>query len=297
MKTIRQIAVIAVVLLTSFSLSSQNAEVKDTTLFFNQKKIEISDSLEQVKVTVYKMDTTEYRRVYEGIFADDQTYETYSVESQMDFDFPFIKRNKNSKMRGNFSGSNFGIIYTHQGFTDFNDVNGMKTTFSQEFAFNPFGYTLPIVNQYFGLTTGLGMTWRNINLGNNTHLANIDGITVVESAPEGVNYSFSRLRIFDINFPVYLEYHPLGNNKFHIMGGLLIGVNTFSSHKVKYKDEFDKKITEIKGKDYNVNPFSVSCVLQVGWRYIAVYGKYTPTKLFKNSKGPDMQTFSVGLKI
>lgn len=297
MKTIKQITFIAALMLVSLSLCAQNSEVKDTTVFFNQKMIEITDSLEQVKVTVYKMDTTEYKRVYEGIFTDDKTYEKYSVTSQLEFDFPFIKRNKKSKMEGQFSGLNFGIIYTHQGFTDFNDVNGMKTTSSKEFAFNPFGYTLPIVNKYFGLTTGLGMTWRNIHLGNNTHLANIDGITVVEPAPEGVNYSFSRLRMFDINLPIYLEYHPLGNNKFHIMGGLLFGVNTFSSYKVKYRNEFDKKITEVKGKDYNVNPFSVSWVLQIGWRDIAVYGKYTPTKLFKTGKGPDMQTFSVGLKI
>ncbi|MHB9055002.1 MAG: hypothetical protein ACYC2P_02450 [Paludibacteraceae bacterium] len=79
------------------------------------------------------------------------------------------------------------------------------------------------------------------------------------------------------------------------MGGVLFGINTFTSYKVKYKDENDKKVKVAEGKDYNVNPFSLNYVIQMGWDDIGGYAKYTPTSLFKKDKGPDEQTFSVGL--
>ncbi len=288
---------VAVFLLASFSLTAQTSAVKDTTVFFNQKKVEISDSLDQVEVKIYRIDTTEYKQVYEAIYTDEQTYERYSVASQLGFDFPFIKRKRKSHLTGHFTGLGYGALYTHTNFSDFNDADGMKTAFSNEFFFNPIGYTLPIVNNYFGMTTGIGMTWRNIHLGNNTHLVNNTGITLVEPAPEGINYYYSRLRMFDFNLPIYLEVHPLGNNKFYLMGGVLFGINTFSSYKVKYKNENNRKIKVVEGKDYNVNPFSASYVVQMGWEDIGVYAKYTPTPLFKKDKGPDVQTFSVGLTL
>lgn len=294
MKT-QSLSIIAVFMLATFSINAQTVAMKDTTVYFNQKKIEITDSLDQVKVKVYKLDTTEYKQVYEAIYTDEQTYERYSVASQLGFDFPFIKRKRKSQLTGHFTGVGIGALYTHDNFADYNDAGGMKTAFSNEFTFNPIGYTLPIVNNYFGLTTGLGMTWKNVHSGNNTHLVNNSGNTVVEPAPEGIKYYYSRLRMFDINVPVYLELHPAGNNKFYVMGGVLFGVNTFSSYKVKYKNESDRKIKVTEGKDYNVNPFSLSYVAQMGWDDIGVYAKYTPTQLFKNDKGPDVQTLSVGL--
>ena len=296
MKT-QTLSIIAVFLLAFVTITAQTTAVKDTTIIFNQKKIEITDSLDQVKVKVYKLDTTEYKQVYEGIFTDEQSYERYSVASQLGFDFPFIRKKRKSHLTGHFTGLGYGALYTYDNFAAVNDADGMKTIFSNEFFFNPIGYTLPIVNNYFGITTGIGMTWRNVHLGNNTHLVNNNGITVVEPAPTGINYYYSRLRMFDFNLPVYMEVHPLGNNKFYLMGGVLFGINTFSSYKVKYRNDDNRKIKVTEGKDYNVNPFSVSYVLQMGWNDIGVYAKYTPTPLFRNEKGPDVQTFSVGLTL
>lgn len=158
MKTIKQIAVTAAFLLASFSLVAQSTEVKDTVFFFNQKKVALSDSLDQVKVKVYRMDSTEYKQVYEGIYTDDRTFESYSVShvSPFSFDFPFKK--KREKLSGHFTGFSLGALYTHQNFKEFNDAGGMKLSFSNEFSFNPIGYTLPLVHSYFGITTGIGMT-------------------------------------------------------------------------------------------------------------------------------------------
>lgn len=296
MKT--RIQMLAVFILTaSLTVNAQTQTAKDTTVFFNQKKILVTDSTDQVKVQVYKMDTTEYKKIYEGIFTDDKSYEKYSVETQLGFDFPFAKRKRSSNFSGHFTGLGFGAFYTTDNLTNFNDAGGMNVAFSNEITFNPIGYSLPIIKGYFGMVTGLGMTWRNLHLGNNSHLVNNNGVTVVEAAPEGITYNYSRLRMFDLNLPICLEIHPLGKSEFYIMGGVLFGVNTFSSYKVKYKNENNKKISAVEGKDYNVNPFSVNYLVQMGWNDLGVYAKYTPTSLFKNDKGPDVQTFSVGLTL
>ena len=81
------------------------------------------------------------------------------------------------------------------------------------------------------------------------------------------------------------------------MGGALFGLNTYTSYKVKYKDENDNKIKKVEGKDYNVNPFSLSYLIEMGWDDLGAYAKYTPTTLFKNDKGPEVQTFTVGLTL
>ena len=296
MKT--RIQMLAVFILTaSLTVNAQTQTVKDTTVFFNQKKILVTDSTDQVKVQVYKMDTTEYKKIYEGIFTDEKSYEKYSVETQLGFDFPFAKRKRSSNFSGHFTGVGFGALYTTDNLTNFNDAGGMNVAFSNEITFNPIGYSLPIIKGYFGMVTGLGMTWRNLHPGNNSHLVNNNGITAIEAAPEGITYNYSRLRMFDLNLPIYLEIHPLGKSEFYIMGGVLFGINTFSSYKVKYKNENDKKISVVEGKDYNVNPFSVNYLVQMGWNDLGVYAKYTPTSLFKNDKGPDVQTFSVGLTL
>ncbi|MBP1663985.1 MAG: hypothetical protein H6Q19_1125 [Bacteroidetes bacterium] len=296
MKTRIQILT-AILLTATLAVNAQTQAVKDTTLFFNQKQILVTDSSDQVKVQVFKTDTTEYKKIYEGIFTDGNSFEKYSVETQFGFDFPFNKRKRTSKFAGHFTGFGLGTLITTENFINFNDAGGIKADLSNEFTFSPIGYTVPIINGYAGITTGIGMTWRNLHLGNNTHLVNNNGITTPEPAPEGITYYSSRLRAFGFNMPLYLEIHPLGKSDFYIMGGALLGINTFTSYKVKYKTDDDTKIKKVEGKDYNVNPFSLSYLVEMGWDDLGVYAKYTPTPLFKNDKGPDIQVFSAGLSL
>ena len=81
------------------------------------------------------------------------------------------------------------------------------------------------------------------------------------------------------------------------MGGALFGINTFSSYKVKYKTDDNTKVKKVEGNDYNVNPFSLSYLVEMGWDDLGVFAKYTPTTLFKKDKGPEVQTFTVGLSL
>ena len=268
----------------------------DTVLIMNQKQVHIIDSADQITVKVFKMDTTELHQVYEGIFADDKSVESYSVESRFNFDFPLLKKRKTGSVEGHFDGLYFGKMLTTNEFSDYNDAGGVKIANSNEISLNPFEFTLNVVRGYVGLTTGLGMTWRNLHLANNMHLVNSNDNVVALPAPVGITYYYCRLRTFDLNMPFYLELQPTGKSDFYISCGVLFGVNTFSSYKVKYKNEQNNKVKLVEGKDYNVNPFSVSYVAQIGWDDWGVYAKYTPTGFFKEGKGPEIQTFSLGIQ-
>ena len=57
------------------------------------------------------------------------------------------------------------------------------------------------------------------------------------------------------------------------------------------------KIKKVEGNDYNVNPFSLSYLVEMGWDDLGVFAKYTPTTLFKKDKGPEVQTITVGLSL
>jgi len=260
MKTMKQITVIAAVMLASFSLFAQSTEVKDTTLFFNQKKVEISDSLDQVKVKVYKMDTTEYKCVYEGIFTDEKTYERYSVESQMGFDLPFIKKS-NKYMQIYTPDFRYGLVYLHDQF-DFNKDGDLQISRANELYWQPVVAFQSFEQARIAMITGLGLTWRNYHIGGNNHLAVVDGLVGCETAPEGINYYYSRLRTMEINLPLIFEWQPSALQGFHFSVGGLFGVNLFTSHKVKYHDpDTEKKIKEVLGKNYQINPFSLSAIV------------------------------------
>mgnify|MGYP003591357485 CR=1 FL=1 len=128
MKT--QILILSALILTAtISVNAQTA-VKDTTLFFNQKQIHVTDSVDQVKVQVYKTDTTEFKKIYEGIFTDGNSFEKYSVETQFGFDFPFDKRKRSSKFSGHFTGIGFGALSTTENLTCYNAFFIAHTTFT-----------------------------------------------------------------------------------------------------------------------------------------------------------------------
>ena len=70
----------------AYSIQTQSAAAQDTTVYFNQKIIQIADSAEQIKVTVLDSQSTPLVQVYKGIFTEDSSFEQYSVETQVYFD-------------------------------------------------------------------------------------------------------------------------------------------------------------------------------------------------------------------
>jgi hypothetical protein len=274
----------------------------DTVLHYNNKIIHLEDSIGQMKVRVFDNDSTPYKKVYEGIFSDGKSYEKWTVVEEIGIQIPFLskaRQHKKYNMEPHWAGIGWGFANIADQNLNLNDLNGisLKAESSNEFFFNLIEKIVPIYRNNLGLTTGLGFDWRNYYLDMNTHLLEINGITDVYEADPGVVYDYSRLRTFQINIPLLLEWQPTfgSNHKFFALAGVVAGVTTSSSYKVKYKDANGKSRTEVESKGLNVNPISVDFMGQIGYGKLSVYAKYAPYSIFQSNKGPDVRSVSLGL--
>lgn len=172
-----------------------------------------------------------------------------------------------------------------------NNIDGvsLKSESSNEFYFNLIEKILPIHKNNLGITTGLGFDWHNYFLDNNTHLLEVNDVTDVYPAPAGVNYEYSRLRTFHITVPLMLEWQPTfgQNHKFFVTGGVVGGVNTFASYKVKYKDpqwKFSKTCRKQRPEYRTTEPQFLS----VSWAM--AIGAFMPNTLLSacSSRGKDL---------
>ncbi|VBB44710.1 conserved exported hypothetical protein [uncultured Paludibacter sp.] len=280
---------------------SQAQEKKDTTVVFNEKKIFIQDSIGQMKVQIMDKDSNEYKKVYEGIFTDDKTFERFNVIEEIGFNVPFLKKKKKGTMEPHWAGFGFGKLTLADSKMNIGETGGVPLDKgkSSEIMFNIMEGILPVFNHTFGITSGFGLDWRNFHLENNSHFLEEDNVTGVYPAPAGVDYTYSRLRTLHLTIPLLLEWQPMfGNNhKFYVSGGVVGGWNVKSTYRIKYKSAEGDKINKVESHGLNTNPLTLDIMAQIGYSDISVYAKYSPVGVFQKDKGPEINAASLGLII
>lgn len=285
-------------------IMTMHAQVpKDTTVIrFNDKRIYVRDSVGEIKVRVFDEFGGEYKTVYEGIFTDNKSYERWTVMEEIGLQLPFLpksEKKKKFKMEPHYAGVGWGFSNFADQQLNFNHIDGvvLASESSKEFFFNIIEKIIPIYRNNLGITTGLGFNWRNYYLKNNEHFADVNGVTVIQPAADGVNYLYSRLRTHFITIPLLLEWQPTfgQNRKFFVAGGVVGGINTMASHKVKYHDNNGRTVRTVQGKGYNTAPVSVDFMGTVGYGSWSAYAKYAPFSLFQSNMGPEVRPVSVGL--
>jgi len=275
----------------------------DTTIHFNKKTVQLVDSVGQLKVLVFDNDLTPYKKVYEGVFSDGKSYEKWTVIEQIGIQIPFLSKarhhKKNYNMEPHWAGIGWGFANISDQNLHLNNLHGisLKAESSNEFFWNIIEKILPIYRNNLGLTTGFGLNWRNYFLDMNSHLLEVNGITDVYPAPAGIDYESSRLRTFHLTVPLLLEWQPtLGtNHKLFVSAGVVAGINTFTSYRVKFKDTYGKSISNVESHGLNVNPISLDFMGQIGYNQLSVYAKYSPYSIFQSLKGPDVRSVSLGV--
>ena len=283
----------------------------DTTFQFNRKYIEIKEDSAQIKVKVFEKneanDTVQYKQLYEGIFSDEKSYEKWTVQEAVGFDIPFIKpfsrqkKERSKQMTAHWDGLGLGFANIADRSLNMTNVNGVSIDAgsSREWFLNIGEKILPVYRKNIGITTGIGISWLNLRLDNNTRLVDTNGVTGVYPAPENIQYSLSRLMITRINVPLLLEWQPTiqGKNKAFLSAGIVGGVKTFSSFLVKYKDRTDtgKRVSiENKDRGLNTTPLYLDYIVQAGYDCVGIYAKYSPFGIFQENKGPDVRAVSLG---
>ncbi|MCL1934097.1 MAG: PorT family protein [Candidatus Azobacteroides sp.] len=277
----------------------------DTAFQFNRKYIKVEEGNDRINVKVYETDesndTIQYKQLYEGIFSDEKSYEKWTVQEAFGLDIPFLTKKKKHAMQMSSHWSGVGLGFANIADQSFNmtEVNGVSVNAGSSFEwfFNLLDGTLPLYRNNLGITTGAGMSWLNLRLDKNTHLVDADGVTGVYPAPEDIHYLLSRLMIVRINIPLLLEWQPTicGNHKAFLSAGVVAGIKTFSSYKVKYNNEDGKKVTVVEGRGLNTTPLFLDYMVQAGYDWLGVYAKYSPFSIFQSGKGPDVRAVSLGL--
>ncbi len=302
MKSTR-IVILMMIAAMAFGNVSAQTDSSKATFYTSNRKIIVSEDGKEVNVQVFnKNDTTKMNIVYEGIFTDGKEYERYTVNHTVDWGLNLFNKNKR-KYRHYYADAHWEAI--GWGFTTitngvrFNDIDGisLKTECSNEFFINPIEVVLPLYKENLMVYTGFGLSWKNFHFDNDTRLVEQNDITTVQSAPVGLTYKKSRLRIFSLNMPLALEWQQkVGEHQIYVSTGVVAGFNLFSSQKLKYKDANGKKVKQYN-RGFNVSRISFEFIAQVGLDDVGVFVKYSPIELFEHGKGPNTQTASLGLQV
>jgi hypothetical protein len=185
--------------------SATNEVLTDTTFSYQNKRVQIEDSVGKIKVKILDNENNEYKTVYEGVFSDEKSYEKWTVMEEWGISIPFLNKptKKRHKMEPHWAGFGWGFANFTNANLQLNNIDGvsLKSELSNEFYFNPIEKIVPIIGNNVGISTGLGFNWRNYHLDNNTHLKEENDVVGVYT-PIGTTYNYSRLRVFSITVPV-----------------------------------------------------------------------------------------------
>lgn len=294
-------------LLPISGLLASNVEAKDTTIQFNNKIIEIRDSVDQVNVKVLKLDgndTTAFKTVFEGLYSDNQSYERWSVVEELGIQIPFVTNKKKTTkhrydMKAHVAGFGWGFISMTDG-VNINNVSGVQLDMnrSYEFNYNLIEHITPIFFRYLGISSGLGFSWRNYYLDNNTYLREDNDMVTIATGASTSKYKYSRLNNWYLTVPVMLELQLFKSSKYkpYIAAGVVGDVRLATSYKTKYVNAAGSTIHSTQ-RGMNVLPLSMDYVAQAGMGKVSIYVKYSPLSIFEKGKGPDVQHGSIGFII
>ena len=149
------------------------------------------------------------------------------------------------------------------------------------------------------LVVGLGFEWNQYEFRNKTRLNADSSYThgVIDST-NAFSYTKNRLKTTFVNIPVLLEFNTNKNPKksFHIAVGVIGGYKLGSrTRQILEQNKNDIKL--IRKDNYNINPFRVNAHASVGYHNVTVFADYALTSLFENGRGPQLNPFTIGVKL
>lgn len=168
---------------------------------------------------------------------------------------------------------------------------------SLTWSFNLIDFRIPIAQEYVGISSGLGLTYRSLGLTNNvTVLSNSDS-TYAANVPDSL-YTFdkNKLRGTYLRVPLLLEFNTSKNpdRNVHLSVGVIGGLRIGSITKQIYEVDGQKFTDRVKS-DFNLTPFTADATVRIGYRDWSLWATYGLTPLFENGKGPEVYPLTVGI--
>lgn len=170
---------------------------------------------------------------------------------------------------------------------------------SLNFQFNIVERQFNIIDNRFKLVTGLGFDYHLFELANRTILNADSSFTAGRIDTSNFrDYKRNKLRCTYLQVPLLLEFNTSNDSQkaFHIAFGV-IGEFLISSRTKQVLMEGKNKTVNVRKDSYNMSPFAAKAHVNLGYRNWTFFGEYNLTPLFQSGKGPELYTFTAGIRL
>ncbi len=160
-----------------------------------------------------------------------------------------------------------------------------------------FMYDFPFKEgSHLSVAPGLGLSSSNIFF--DDQRVDIGGSSQTLAFPHDSVYKRYKLATAFLEIPVELRYRQFADNAntgFKAALGLKFGT-LLSVHTKGKRVAGGKRVDKVSDKGY-FTPWRVAATARVGWGNWAVFSSYTLTALLKETAGPQVNAFSIGLSL
>lgn len=147
---------------------------------------------------------------------------------------------------------------------------------------------------------GLEGAFNNFMFDKNNLIIDNNGVTDIIKEPEtGRSLEKSKLTYSTFNIPVQMHLQfkdKKGKDSFTMSAGGFGGYRLGAHSKIKYQEK-GKTNKDKERSSYNLEDFQYGATFSIGYRDLELFGKYNLNNLFKENRGPEMQTISFGFRL
>ena len=210
-------------------------------------------------------------------------------------------RNRNFRHWNGFWLGINGFIDSRQNFNIDKPYNYMDLDYTKSFDFqlNLLQHNFHLYKNYINLAVGFGFEFHQYNFSNKTKL-NADSSFTWGNVDSTKTYNYQKNRFFNtyISVPVLLDFNTSSNPKksFHVCAGV-VSQFLIASQTKQVLLENGNEHQNIRNDDFNLNPFQFLGYASIGYGRWTVFGQYGLNELFKHNKGPELYTFSFGVRL
>lgn len=281
---------VVVILAGCFATPSMATEVNDTIVIDNPSKVKIEtrDTVQRIVISGAK-DDADFHYV-QRISIPDTMAVRRTVTNIRDFNKIKVKKNGKPTKWTTSGHINIGLgtmLEAPDGF-DFKLWPSFELGIGVTHDFHPFGKK----NEW---SIGWGLNWRHYASDNDTYWVkdanNFMGLTPY---PAGLEDRYTSLNVFSLQVPLLYTHYFNNKQDWSVTLGAIVNWNVYGTANREFN---------VNDEDHDINtnhigqmPFTFDGYVKIGTPWLPdLYVKYSPSKFFRNSRGPKMHQLSFGI--